>query len=112
MIATILRSLEKTGRRFATHSNQETRAAGRTWTSCHPQHRPPGADQESKPITDLTAPELIDAILRCLAATRASFKKTTPPSRGDHVQHETQTERRSPEEAADLKSGYGAHHRC
>jgi hypothetical protein len=33
MIATILRSLEKTGRRFATHSKQKTRAPRRTRTA-------------------------------------------------------------------------------
>ncbi|MGA7489366.1 MAG: hypothetical protein WBW74_20770 [Xanthobacteraceae bacterium] len=56
-------------------------------------------------MTDLTARELMDTILRSLAATRANFMKTAPPPRGDHAQRETQKENRSTEEAADLEGG-------
>jgi hypothetical protein len=57
-------------------------------------------------MTDFTARELIDTILRSLAATRASFKKPAPapPPAGDHVERETQEEHRSVDEAADLES--------
>lgn len=55
-------------------------------------------------MTDLTARELMDTILRSLAETRASFKKTASPSRADHAQRETHEENRSTQEAADLKS--------
>jgi hypothetical protein len=54
-------------------------------------------------MTDLTARELMDTILRSLAETRASFKKTVPPSQGDQEKRETQKANRS-EEAANLEN--------
>jgi hypothetical protein len=55
-------------------------------------------------MTDLTARELIDTILRSLAATRASFKRPAPPPAADGVQREIEKEHRSADEAADLES--------
>jgi hypothetical protein len=55
-------------------------------------------------MTDLTARELMDTILRSLAETRASFKKPAPPPHGDNAKHETQAEGRPTQEPADLEN--------
>jgi hypothetical protein len=55
-------------------------------------------------MTDLTARELINTILRSLAETRATFKKTAqPPSGEDTRRLGLQEEQRQMDEAANLK---------
>jgi hypothetical protein len=55
-------------------------------------------------MTDLTARELINTILRSLAETRATFKKTSqPPSDKDTRRKSLQEEQHPMDEAADLK---------
>jgi hypothetical protein len=57
-------------------------------------------------MTDLTARELIDTILRSLAATRATFKKnTTPPPDDERSSRQSvQKQLGAAEEAVDFKT--------
>jgi hypothetical protein len=57
-------------------------------------------------MTDLTARELIDTILRSLAATRATFKKkTTPPLADERSSRQSvQNQVGAAEEAVDFKT--------
>jgi hypothetical protein len=55
-------------------------------------------------MTDLTARELLDTILRSWAATRATFKITAyPPSDDDTRPQGLQEEERPMDETADMK---------
>jgi hypothetical protein len=55
-------------------------------------------------MTDLTARELMDTILRSLAETRATFKKVAQPSADNRTTPQPDQKEARPDETADLKN--------
>jgi hypothetical protein len=61
-----------------------------------------GIDRRGDPMTDLSGRELMDTILRSLAETRATFKKTPQPSADDHATLEPDQKEVRPDKTAEF----------